>query len=229
MRAISYQSLLLVAALGTLTAAAPLQRPSIAYTIRFDEASLDIVHVELRLENVPRSFALAMKVHAEYDAKYWRFLDSLRVDGTANDDEARVTADDSSLWRVVMPGGHGVVHYRVRVQRQPGALRAAWRPFVAPTGALINPPDFLLYLPELAGVPATVRVQIPQGWRVATSLLRMDGDDTFQAPDAATLLDCPILLGRLREWSFADAGTTFHVVYWPLPDAAAFDTAAFVD
>ena len=35
MRAISYQSLLLVAALGTLTAAAPLQRPSIAYTIRF--------------------------------------------------------------------------------------------------------------------------------------------------------------------------------------------------
>src|SRR5438552_376867 len=80
MRGISYQSLLLVAALGTLTAAAPLQRPSIAYTIRFDEASLDIVHVELRLENVPRSFALAMKVHAEYDAKYWRFLDSLRVD-----------------------------------------------------------------------------------------------------------------------------------------------------
>jgi predicted metalloprotease with PDZ domain len=45
----------------------------------------------------------------------------------------------------------------------------------------------------------------------------------------ATLLDSPILLGKLRQWSFVEEGTTFHVVYWPLPNATPFDTTAFVD
>ena len=199
-------------------------RPSIDYTLSIDSTALDVVHVTMRLENVPSSFRLAMKVHQEYDAKYWRYLDSLRVDGAG-----RITREDSTLWRVTLPGGRGTLRYRIRVQRQEGARRDSWRPFVSPTGALINPPDFFLYLPDAADAPATVTLKVPNTWRIATSLAPTGVRGGYTAPDAVTLLDSPILLGTLREWSFTERGTTFHVVYWPLPNAAPFDTASFVD
>jgi predicted metalloprotease with PDZ domain len=41
-------------------------------------------------------------------------------------------------------------------------------------------------------------------------------------------MDSPIVAGRLREWRFVESGVLHRVVYWPLPNATAFDTAAFV-
>jgi predicted metalloprotease with PDZ domain len=43
------------------------------------------------------------------------------------------------------------------------------------------------------------------------------------------LVDSPVLVGRLRTWRFAVDGVPHRVAYWPLPAAAPFDTAAFVD
>lgn len=199
-------------------------RASIDYTLSIDSTAIDVVQVTMRLENVPSSFRLAMKVHQEYDAKYWRYLDSLRVDGAG-----RITREDSTLWRVSLPGGRGTLRYRIRVQRETGPRRDSWRPFVSPTGALINPPDFFLYLPDAADAASTVTLRVPNAWHIATSLTPAGARGVYSAPDAFTLLDSPILLGNLRQWSFVERGTTFHVVYWPLPTAAPFDTAAFVD
>jgi len=50
----------------------------------------------------------------------------------------------------------------------------------------------------------------------------------YGATNAATLVDSPILVGRLREWRFVEGGVTHRVVYWPLPNATPFDTIAFV-
>ena len=48
--------------------------------------------------------------------------------------------------------------------------------------------------------------------------------------DIATLLDSPILYGKnLWSWSFEIDGVPHGIVYWPLPNATAFDTTAFVD
>src|SRR5258708_2250818 len=168
-----------------------------------------------------------MKVHPEYDARYWRCLDSLHVDGVAVERGGGVTRADSTLWRIALPGGHGTVRYRIHVQPPQGAVRA-WQALVRSSGALINSPDFLLYLPDFANAPVALTLDVPRDWRVATSLQARGVATRFTAPSADVLLDAPILLGNLREWTFADRGTRFHVVYWPLPDAAPFDTASFV-
>lgn len=197
-------------------------RPSLEYSLQIDPRHLDIVEVAIRIDHAPDTLRLAMKVHPEYDARYWRYLDSLRVDGAAGG----VTRADSTLWRVTLPGGHGTVRYRIHVQPPQGDVRA-WQPFVRGTGALINSPDFLLYLPDFANAPVALTLDVPHDWRIATSL-EPRGAGRFAARSAAELLDSPILLGQLREWSFRDRGTAFHVVYWPLPDAAPFDTTSFV-
>jgi len=197
--------------------------PVVAYTLALDPARPDVAEVSIALRGAPTTFHLAMKVHAEYDAQYWRYLDALRVDG------GTVAREDSTLWRVTLPGGSGTVRYRVPIQPAGPGLRDAWRPYATADGALVNPPDFFLYVPELAANPATLDLHVPAPWRVATALPEDGAPGRRRAPDAATLLDSPLLLGTFRAWSFADRGTTFHVAYRPLPEAEPFDTARFVD
>ena len=207
--------------------ASPPQPASIAYSLRLDASHLDVAEVSIRIAGAPATFHLAMMVHPEYDAKYWRFVDSMRVTGTSDDRAAHVTRGDSTLWDVQMPGGRGTIHYLVHIQPSP-PVRRAWQAFARPTGALINPPDFFLYVLQLAATPVTVDLSVPHGWHMATALTPRGSPGRYSASDAAALLDAPILLGALHEWSFRDRGTTWHVAYWPLPEAAPFDTIAFV-
>lgn len=204
------------------------QVPSVDYRVRVDTAHPEIVEVAIRIAHAPARLRLAMKVHPEYDARYWRYLSLVRAGDTGSDAHASVVRLDSTLWEATLPGGHGVVRYTVRIQKPATAARRAWQSFIGRTTALINPPDVFLYLPDFARSPITGSLDVPREWQVATSLRVMPGR-RFVAPNAATLLDSPILMGDLREWSFSERGTRFHVVYAPLPDAAPFDTTALLD
>lgn len=219
---------LLAGILGAFTVA--VSPPTLTYTLHLDPAQLDVAHVEIQVRDAPATFHLAMRVHAEYDARYWRYIDSLGVQDGTHDAAATVTREDSTLWRVTLPGGSGVVRYRVHIQPARTGRRA-WLPYTRFDGALINSSDFFLYVPELPRAQAAVDLDIPRDWRVATALAARGSPTRRSAPDAVTLLDSPILLGLFKHWSFSEGGTRYHVVYWPLPapDATPFDTAAFVD
>ena len=127
--------------------------PGVAYALPIDTTHLDAVDVAITLHGAPARFHLAMKVHAEYDAKYWRFIENVRVDRPIGGGTSDITRDDSTLWRVSLPGGNGTIRYRVRVQPPPPRLRDSWMPHARADGALINGPDFFLYVPELAHAP----------------------------------------------------------------------------
>jgi len=169
-----------------------------------------------------------MRVHQEYDAQFWRYLQFAGVTGTSNDKSASIARRDATLWDVSLPGGSGEVHYTLRLPADP-PRRAAWRTTVRENGALLNSPDVFLYLPDFANVPSTVDLVTPPSWNIVTSLDNVGVRTRLRAPDAATLLDAPILLGTLRQWSFDDGATHFTVAYWPLSTATPFDTIAFVD
>ena len=90
--------------------------PTVTYTLRLDPRHLDDAEITIRFVGAPATFHLAMKVHAEYDAKYWRYLSDMRVDGSADDGRAAVARQDSTLWLVTLPGGTGVVRYHIHIQ-----------------------------------------------------------------------------------------------------------------
>jgi predicted metalloprotease with PDZ domain len=73
-----------------------------------------------------------------------------------------------------------------------------------------------------------VTLDLPSSWTIATGLSRTNDPHTFTAANAAALADSPMLVGRLRQWSFVEGGVPHRVVYWPLPNATPFDTLAFV-
>jgi len=200
-------------------------QPVVGYTLRVDAGDLSGFAVELRLRNVRDTFRLAMVAHPEYDDRNWRFVEALRVE-TPNG-AATVTREDSALWRVVAPGGEALVRYRMRLPA-PESPRAAWRPFLAATGGLIGGPHAFLYVVGATLAPSHVTLELPPEWQIATGLEPTLDAHTFFAPTVGVLVDSPVLVGLLRSWQFAVDGVPHRVVYWPLPDAAPFDTAALM-
>src|SRR5205814_725627 len=173
--------------------------------------------------------------HPEYDDRYWRYVRDFAVEPTA----ATFTKVDSAVWEVVAPRGLVTVRYRIVLPPAPPGPRAAWRPFLTPSGGLLGGPHAFMYLIGAERMPATVTLDLPPSWGIATGLASPPdplspsgrggtGRRTFTAANAATLVDSPILIGHFHDWQFTEAGVPHRVVYWLLPDAAAFDTAAFL-
>ena len=225
-------SLALVLAL--FAPAHPALKPSIQYTLRVDSTDLSGWSVEIRLRTTSDTVRLAMAAHPEYDDRYWRYVRDVAVD------RGTVTRVDSAVWQVVAPRGAVTVHYRIALPPAEPGLRAAWRPFLTPTGGLIGGPHAFMYVLGAKDSSVMVTLRLPSSWGIATGLrdaLPRGGQGTrrgserewwYAATDAATLVDSPILVGRLRAWRFVEGGVTHRVVYWPLPNATPFDTIAFV-
>jgi len=215
-----------IALLATLALAPkphPALKPVINYTLRVDSTDLSGWDVEIRLRTVSDTFRLAMAAHQEYDDHFFRNVRNFTVEPTS----AVVTHVDSSVWQVVTPKGDVRVRYRIAVPVEQ-LPRAAWRPFLTPTGGLLGGPHAFMYLIGAERMPVTVTLELPGSWRVATGLARTRDPKVFSAANAAALMESPVLAGQIREWRFVEHGVPHRIVYWPLPNATPFDTLAFV-
>ena len=217
---------LVLAALSLAMTGGSSSATRLEYTLRVDPGDLSGIAVELRIRNAPASIRLAAHAHPEYDDKYWRHVEGLSAAGAGRDTLA-VAREDSVLWRVGNAAGDVVVRYRVRFPRE-SAPRAAWRPFLAPTGGLVGGPHSFLYVVGQEQAPAAVTLELPPAWRVGTGLPGPSTARTFNAPDLHTLMESPMLVGETSEWAFRVKNVRHRVFYWALPDATPFDTIAFV-
>jgi len=210
--------------LGLVAPAHPLVKPSIQYTLRVDSADLSGWTVEIRIRTSSDTVRLAMAAHPEYDDRYWRYVRDFVVEPGG----ATATRLDSAVWQVVAPPGVVNVRYRIALPPAEPGLRASWRPFLTPTGGLIGGPHSFMYVLGAEDSTVLVELALPASWRIATGLTATRDPRYFTAAGAAVLEDSPILAGHLRQWSFVEGGSSHRVVYWPLPEATPFDTAAFV-
>jgi predicted metalloprotease with PDZ domain len=222
MRRITFLLAGLPLALGTPV----VRKPHIEYTLTVDSMDLSGVSVAMRIRNAPGPLRLAAHAHPIYDDKYWRHLENLSaVD--AGGRAVAVSREDSVLWRVADSSGDVTVRYRVRFPVEEGQ-RAAWRPFLSPSGGLVGGPHSFLYVVGEDRAPVTVTLDLPRGWRVATGLSGPATARTFSAANAHALMEAPMLVGVLSEWSFRAGNLPHRVFYWRVPNAAPFDTTALV-
>ena len=200
--------------------------PVIHYVVHIDSTDLSGFDVEMRIRHAADTFRVAMAAHPEYDDRYWRFVDGLRVETPRG--PGAVTRVDSAVWRVDAPGGESTIRYRIRLPAPEGVPRASWRPFLSATGSLTGGPHVFMYIVRAPLAPAHVTVDVPGSWDIATGLTPTVDPRTFFAASAEVLVDAPILTGRFRSWRYDIDGTPHRVVYWPRADASPFDTTAFV-
>jgi predicted metalloprotease with PDZ domain len=221
--------LLLAVALAAPTALTGQARrlPPVDYQLRVDSA-LTGWTVEMHVHEAPATLRVAMMTHPEYDERFFRYVRDFGAWSPAG--PLPVVREDSTLWRIEPTGGGDVViRYRIELPPPAGGVRGSWIPFLTPIGGLIGGPHSFMYVVGGEAAPARVELRLPQGWTAAMGVSRLPGLPVFDLPDAATLLDTPILVGRLRTWSFEVDGVPHEVAYWPRPDALPFDTAALVE
>jgi predicted metalloprotease with PDZ domain len=203
-----------------------MSQPAIAYVLRVDSADLSGFDVSVTVRGKRDTTLLAMAAHPEYDDKYWRFVRNVRVEGEGGG--STITRVDSALWRVVAPGGSYTVRYRLTLPAAEGGERAAWKPFLAATGGLVGGAHSFMYVVGATLAPSYVTLEVPARWSIATALAPTSDARTFYAPSALVLVESPMLVGQFRDWRFTVDAVPHRAVYWPLPDAAPFDSAAVV-
>ena len=201
-------------------------RTLISYTIRVDKKDLSGFAVEMRLRGAGNIVRIAMASHPEYDDRYWRYVENLNAESRGA--ALKVTREEDALWRVDAPGGDLTVRYRIHLPPQTTPIRAAWKPFLSPTGGLIGDLHSLMYVVGAASAPARVTLDIPSGWAIASGLEPTNDLKTFTVSSVELLLDSPILIGQLQRWNFTVNGVPHHVAYLLQPNAATFDTASFI-
>ena len=200
----------------------------LVYTLKFDPADTTMISVHLRVQNAPARVQLAAHAHPEYNDKFWRYIEYVSA-VTNHGDMIAVTKIDSVRWQVHNPGGGADLNitYRVKFPEEP-TPRASWRPFLAPTGGLVGGPHSFLYIVGLEKESADVTLDIPSSWKVGSGLEGKSSARTFTAKDIHTLMESPMLVGNLSEWTFNVRNTPHRVFYWRLPNSTAFDSTAFV-
>ena len=212
--------------------------PNIYYTVTIDPADLSGFDVTMRIEGAPRSIRLAMAIHPEYNDRFWRYVRSLRAESMGKPTHLAFAIEAENAWRIQTRNGYAIVHYRIELPRENPSNRPAWHTTLRADGASINSTDTFLYLTDFPLAHINVILDIPVGWQIASSLYRsvsvvsVSGGRVYEPPLEGTttaLLDSPILLGHLRDWTFDVKGIAHHVYYWPLPNATPFDTTQFVD
>ena len=200
--------------------------PRISYRIRVDAADLSGFAVEMRVRGAGDVVRIAMQAHPEYDDRYWRYVENLTA--ASRGAMLKVTKEENALWRVDQAHGDLTVKYRIHLPTQATPTRAAWKPFLSPTGGLIGDLHSLMYVVGATLEPARVTLDLPSGWAIASGLDSTKDPKTCSASSVELLLDSPIIVGQFRQWDFAVNGVPHHVIYLPQPNAAAFDTVAFV-
>ncbi len=200
--------------------------PRISYRIHVDAADLSGFAVEMRVRGAGDPVRIAMASHPEYDDRYSRYVENLTAESRGA--TLQVTSEESALWRVDAPGGDLIVRYRIHLPPQTTPTRAAWKPFLSPTGGLIGDLHSLMYVVGAASAPARVTLDLPSGWAMASGLAPTKDPHTFTASSVELMLDSPIVVGHFRHWDFSVRGVQHQVVYLPQPNASSFDTVSFI-
>ena len=199
--------------------------PEAHYSLEVDTSDFSAWKVELQLLNVPDSFDLGLYVHPEYDDRYYRYIEGLQVQNAKND--AKITRRENTRWQVTTHGGSVIIKYKIRPPRTE-RQRGAWRSFVSPSGALAEGQHVYLFLVGHTDMPADLHLKLPSGWEVATALERSKDPGVFYAASIETLMDSPVLTGKLHSWSFDVGGVPHQVVYWPGSAAEKLEASGIV-
>ena len=213
-------ALLLVAGFFVLAPCAfgqPAANP-VAYTISMPQPSNHQFHVTVRADGQTGEIH-DVKIPAWHPG-YYRMIDYAKnvTNFSAQDGAGRAlswTKVTKNTWRIVTGRASSLVlNYDVL-----GTVTFSAQNYLADTRAFIAPTGMFVYVAGQLQRPATVNIQLPQGWtRIATGLDPVPGRaNTYSAPDVDTLFDCPILMGNQETIGFDVQGKRHTVALENIP------------
>ncbi|MCF8461771.1 MAG: hypothetical protein K9G46_13690 [Flavobacteriales bacterium] len=180
------------------------------YRIIYSEPHRHFVEVELTVSDV-ESDTVKFQLPAWRPGRYelGNFAKNVqRFDAFAKTGEAlpfrKLTKD---LWEVEAKGNTFI---KIAYNYFANELNAG-STFVNKRQLYVNPVNCLMYVPERIAEPATIKLQLPDGWKVATGMKSI-GANTFAVADFHELADSPFIASAgLKHNLFTVADVKFNV------------------
>lgn len=117
---------------------------------------------------------------------------------------------EKSTWRVaVTQQGRVEIRYQIYANQLDQRTR-----HIDDTHAYINASGFLMYTDDSRLQPATVQLQVPDGWRSASGMAKGPQPHSFVAANYDVLADSPIETGIHQSFQFVEDGRQYEVVIW---------------
>ncbi len=110
------------------------KQPIINYVVIVDSTDTSSFSIEIRIQNIPDTFHVAMVTHPEYDDQYWRYVENFFVETKKG--KGNIVREDSALWKIITNGRKAVLHYRIHFPVLNDAFRSAWKAYLTSTGAI---------------------------------------------------------------------------------------------
>lgn len=182
----------------------------IAYKFIYAEPHRHFVDVELRVVKLNQE-KVQLQLPAWRPGRYQlaNFAKNIQrfaaYDATGN--ELRVRKLTKDLWEVETSG---VSEIEVAYNYFANEMNAG-STFVDDKQLYVNPVNCCMYSPEWIDAPATVELEIPADWNVATGM-RSVGKNLFEVKDFHELADSPFIAsGGLQHQTYEAEGVKFHI------------------
>ncbi|MCL5287512.1 MAG: hypothetical protein M1453_05905, partial [Acidobacteria bacterium] len=182
----------------------------VEYELRFGKPSSHLLEITVRaggLKGAATEFAMPAWAPGSYVVNdYAKNVQGFRAMG-AGGKELAWRKMDKQTWRVETGGTAAVtVVYKLYAN----TLANNWAQYNE-QHAFLGGPAVWMYLVGGKERPVRLVIAPPAGWRVATGMVRM-AENTFAAADYDTFADAPLEISDYAEKTFAEAGSTYHVV-----------------
>lgn len=195
--------------------------PELHYVVSLPEPETHYFYVRWHIEGeLPDHLTICLPVWTPGSYLIREFSRHL-VGLTAESSLGRVTVSqkDKACWDLAMAPGIGRLSISYRVYAYELSVRTS---HLDDSHGYFNGATLFVYHPEWKPAPATLEIQAPEGWQVATALepVAHKNRPVFFAPDYDTLIDCPVEIGQFKRYSMTLQGVPHDLVIWgegPVP------------
>jgi predicted metalloprotease with PDZ domain len=201
--------LLAIIATGDHTTTAS-ELPRVAYSVAVEKPGDKEFDVTVRVEGVGgETVDLAMPTWLPGVYRVQNYAEAVRrfvaVDDTGK--PLNVTMPSKNVWRVASHAASFTAQYALDVSR---GQKLYSKSQVADRVGVIQAGTALLFLPGHREASVSLKLDLPEAWRVATAL--DGGPREFTAVDYDELVDSPVLFGEFTRLDFKIRGIPFAVV-----------------
>ncbi|MGD2218061.1 MAG: PDZ domain-containing protein [Gemmatimonadales bacterium] len=192
--------------LAATAVAAPAVEAPVAYTVRVGQLHTRMFHVRMEISEISEpelDVSMPVWTPGSYLVReYERHVKTFAAWDGAGGPLAWHKLDKNT-WRIETDGAERVlVDYEVYA-REPGIR---WS-FIYDEGGHVIGPSLFMHVVGAANAPASVRFELPRGWRLNGAIARSAADPFLISADSYhELIDAPMLIGRFDEIEFEVEG-----------------------
>ena len=188
------------------------RRAVIEYVVSIREPHTHLIDVEVRVPSTADTLDLVMPSWTPGSYLLREFARNVQDVAAKDSTGARLPIRklDKGTWRVDTSSCVGPVKVAYRVHANELTVRTS---HVDASHAYLNGASVFMYVLGAEHEPARVRIECPEGWRVATSL-RVEDEQSFVAADYDDLVDSPFEVGSHLTLAWEQHGAPHRYAVW---------------